>query len=99
MFTAGACGAAVCVFSLAAPAHAQSLGDVAKKEEARRKTIADPAKVLTNTDLRPTADAQQGVADAAPAAPAADGDKKPAAAAAKPDAKDAPKDEAYWRKR
>src|SRR5260221_9635667 len=33
------------------PLTAQSLGDLAKKEEERRKTIKQPAKVLTNKDL------------------------------------------------
>src|SRR5713226_4320604 len=31
--------------------HAQSLADVAKKEEDRRKTIKEPSKVYTNKDL------------------------------------------------
>jgi hypothetical protein len=35
----------------ALPAFAQGLGDVAKKEEERRKGIAAPAKVYTNQDL------------------------------------------------
>src|SRR5258706_5223324 len=34
-------------------ASAQTLGDVAKKEEARRKDVKTPAKVYTNGDLRP----------------------------------------------
>lgn len=34
-------------------ARAQTLGDVAKKEEERRKTVANPAKVYTNKDLSP----------------------------------------------
>src|SRR5437867_5461787 len=36
---------------LAAPLCAQSLADVARKEEERRKTIPQPAKVYTNKDL------------------------------------------------
>jgi hypothetical protein len=35
----------------AAPLAAQSLADVAKKEEARRKEVKEPAKVITNKDL------------------------------------------------
>jgi len=34
-------------------ARAQSLADVAKKEEERRKSVAAPAKVYTNKDLSP----------------------------------------------
>ena len=46
----------VCSMILAsAPAYAaQSLADVARKEEARRKTVSEPAKVYTNKDLKPT---------------------------------------------
>lgn len=36
---------------LASPLWAQSLGDLAKKEEERRKAITTPAKVYTNKDL------------------------------------------------
>src|SRR5437667_2833875 len=32
---------------------AQTLADVAKKEEERRKTVSQPAKVYTNKDLNP----------------------------------------------
>jgi hypothetical protein len=35
------------------PAQAQSLAEVAKKEEARRKTISEPGRVYTNSDLKP----------------------------------------------
>jgi hypothetical protein len=38
----------------ALPLEGQSLADVAKKEEERRKTVAQPAKVYTNKDLAPT---------------------------------------------
>ena len=44
-------GAALLVCSVAASA--QTLGDLAKQEEARRKAIASPAKVYTNESLRP----------------------------------------------
>ena len=47
----------VCACALAAwiaPARAQSLADVARKEEQRRKTVAQPGKTYTNKDLRPT---------------------------------------------
>jgi hypothetical protein len=42
------------LFASAAPVRAQSLADVARKEEARRKGVAEPAKVYTNKDLKPT---------------------------------------------
>ena len=54
-----ACSVAVAVLlmtagSLVAPARAQSLADIAKKEEDRRKTVPAPSKVYTNKDLAPT---------------------------------------------
>jgi hypothetical protein len=87
--------AAICL-ALASAAFAQSLGDVAKKEEARRKAAAKPSKVYTNDDLRPS-DGVTPPAAAAPAAPAA-----AASAQAKPEEKadEGPKkDEPYWRER
>jgi len=61
---------------------AQSLADVAKKEEERRKAVTEPAKVYTNKDLRPVP------AGSVPAAP----DAKDTKDAAGKDAKDAGKD-------
>jgi hypothetical protein len=58
---------------------AQSLADVAKKEEERRKAVTEPAKVYTNKDLRPAP------AGSVPAAP----DAKDSKDAAAKDAKDA----------
>ncbi len=89
---------------------AQSLGDVAKEEEARRKDVKSPSKVYTNRDL---------VSVPAPPAPetpktspaAGDDDKTADKAAASKDAaakgpdgkvdgkgegKDTVKDQAYW---
>ncbi len=46
----------VCACALAAwiaPVRAQALADVARKEEERRKTVAQPGKTYTNKDLRP----------------------------------------------
>jgi hypothetical protein len=66
-----------------APLHAQSLGDLSKAEEARRKTIKEPAKVYTDKDLKAT-----------PMAPV-DGDATPADPNAPAPAEgDAPKDAA-----
>jgi hypothetical protein len=46
--------AVLLVAGWAASARAQSLADVARKEEARRKQIAKPSHVLTNKDLKPS---------------------------------------------
>jgi hypothetical protein len=88
----------------ATAASAQSLGDIAKKEEARRKTVKSPGKVYTNQDLR--ADTSSAPEPAPPASAAADA-TQPAApnapAAAQPaqpaPADDQKKDEAYWKDR
>jgi hypothetical protein len=90
--------AAVITLALASAASGQALGDVARKEEARRKAVAPkPGKVYTNEDLRPvdptsTPAPAQAPATAAPAAPAqGKPEEKPA--------DDPKKDEAYWRTR
>lgn len=85
----------------------QSLADVAREEEARRKDIKQPSKVYTNKDLVavPPPSAPPPAAAAAPAAPA-DKDKDAGSGAAK-DGKagegagaaastDKPRDQAYW---
>ena len=84
---------------MAHPARSQSLGDVAHREEERRKDVKAPAKVYTNNDL------------AAPLAPPPDSGKSTAPAPASETSKDAPKagddksktgpvkDQAYWAKR
>jgi hypothetical protein len=78
---------------------AQSLGEVARREEARRKAIQQSGKVYTNESLRP-----DGTPAPAPA-PAAAGDKavtppggasQPADEAKKGEPK---KDQAYWQGR
>lgn len=96
---AGALCAAVAAAAL--PVSAQGLGAVAKKEEERRKTVTEPAKVYTNKDLGTVppsstpppppatapADATKGTADAKQAEKdAKDKDKD----------KEPPKDKAYW---
>jgi hypothetical protein len=85
---------------------AQALGDVAKREEARRKQVKTPAKVYTNEDLRggdtgsaapaPAPASQAAAPNTAPPAPAAGGQPQDADKAAADDAK---KTEAYWRER
>jgi hypothetical protein len=79
------------------PVRAQSLAEVAQKEEQRRKSVPAPAKVYTNKDLTPVPNGAP-----IPAAPAAtDTAAAPAAASSDADkaAKDKPatvKDQAYW---
>jgi len=85
--------------AVAAPVFAQSLADLAKKEEERRKKIPDPAKVYTNKDLTaapapstPAASPVPAVPAAAPSAPNDAAKDKEAAAKDKEPAKD----QAYW---
>jgi hypothetical protein len=84
------------------PVAAQSLADVARKEQDRRKAIKKPAKLLTNKDLRVpggTADSTPPATGTPPAgAPgSADGDKtKTAAPGAEKKAGEPAKDQAYW---
>lgn len=81
------------VTMIAPPARAQSLADVAKKEEDRRKATAAPTKVYTNKDLNQAA---AGSPPPPPAAkPGADADADAKSKAAKTD-DDKPKDQAYW---
>jgi hypothetical protein len=81
---------------------AQGLGDVAKKEEERRKGIAAPAKVYTNKDLAavpesltvPAPPPSPGATPSAPdASTAPDQDK---AKEKDPKDKGSAKDQAYW---
>jgi hypothetical protein len=82
----------------------QSLAEVSRKEEARRKATKSPAKVYTNSDLRgyggpvirPPSSAQAG-APAAGETPDAAADASGGNEAAADEA--GPKDEKYWRDR
>jgi len=79
--------------------HAQSLADIAKKEEERRKAIKDSGKTYTNSDLHSVPPATTtGTTPAEPAKStppaAADKDKKDG-----DKDKDASKDKTYWRGR
>ena len=97
-----ALGLAVAVSSV--PLRAQSLAEVAKKEEERRKGVPEPAKVYTNKDLTAV---PGGTPAASVPAPAADAGAAPQAADSAPKdgdaSKDKPagqvKDQAYWAKR
>jgi hypothetical protein len=100
----------LCLLALTAPAGirvaAQSLGEVARREQERRKTIKSPSKVYTNEDLaqpKPVAAPADGKpAAGAPVDPVAVAKAAQAqAASAQPAAPpaDAAKDEAFWRGR
>jgi hypothetical protein len=87
----------------ALPVSAQSLGDMARKEEARRKAAA-PGKVYTNDNLRPSpvsapAAAAVPAPDTAAGTPSVAGDPAPPGAPAPPVPDSVKKDEAYWRTR
>ena len=103
---------AAALLALAVPVSAQTLGELAKKEAERRKTVPAAAKTYTNEDLKklPPAAGDGGVKTADPAKaaealkaldPAKPGDKtRPTVV--KPDgapAGEAAKDEKYWRDR
>lgn len=96
---------AISVLLLPPLAFAQSLAEVAQREEARRKAVKHPAKVYTNADLRGGAYlvAQQPPPAAPSASPPAEaplggepGQVKPNEPSADPGPA---KDEAYWRAR
>jgi len=94
--------AAAAIIASVLSASAQSLGEVARREAARRKDVKAPVKVFTNANLKivpPAAPpATQGEPGAQPAAPAG---AAPAEATSEkpPDAPDPTKDPEYWRKR
>src|ERR1700719_166874 len=81
------------VVGAARPLLGQSLADIARKEEARRKAVKDPGKVLTNKDLGPppvvtaTTTNASKTAKNAELAKTADGN---------PPAAEPAKDRAYW---
>ena len=84
---------------------AQSLGDVAKREEARRKDVKAPSKVYTNEDLRgdnaapaPAPAPSQPTASNPPQSPAPAADA-PSKDGDKPAADDVKKTEAFWKDR
>ncbi len=98
--------AAALLWAGAAPAlRAQSptLGELAQKEQERRKTLKGAGKVYSNRNLPKPPDAAAPPAGSLPpATPPAAGDKggakdKPEAAATKPDGEE--KNEAWWRGR
>ena len=88
-------------------AFAQGLGDIAKKEEARRKVVKAPSKVYTNDDLRsegtpspapaPAPAAQAGAAGTQQVPPSPSGVQPKEGE--KPATEEPKKDEAYWKER
>jgi len=95
------------VVACAATASAQSLADVARREEERRKAVRTSGKVYTNDALRPE-QPSPGVVPAAPPPPAAQPAAPPAPSADAPGVQkptgpgaggEDPKTEPYWRKR
>jgi hypothetical protein len=98
------------IVTLAVPVSAQSLGELAKKEQERRKASPPAAKVYTNDDLKKitvpgaTAEEPKDTKDTKDTKDSKDpkDTKDPAAAKDAKEAKDsadAPKDEAAWRAR
>ena len=90
-------GALVILVAVAGTAGAQSLADVARKEEARRKDVKKPSRVITNKDLK----ASDGVAPPAPAeaqAPAP-GDNADKTDDGQPKPEGEQGDEQAWRKK
>ena len=85
----------------AAGGSAQSLADIARQEEARRKAVTSSGKVYTNEALRPVppSEAAPAPASSAPEPPAAS--TPPPAPSAPEEAApgETPKTEAEWRKR
>lgn len=85
------------------PTHAQTLGEVAKKEQQRRKQAKPAGKVYTNKDLGPGGTAAPPPApEGGQAAPAAGADTNKAESEEKDKAKDKEdptKTEEYWRNR
>jgi hypothetical protein len=88
----------------------QSLAEIARREEARRKALARPGKVYTNEDLKPDPTGPRpSPLPAAPAAPtpaASGSETQPTAgqtpaggAATSESAQGEVRDEAYWRRR
>jgi hypothetical protein len=97
---------AVGLVFVAAAAQAQSLADVARQEQERRKTIETPARVYTDADVQKNAPLTTAAARPQPAADSAataTGQATDTAAAdqagATKDAAKEPKDEAGWRSR
>jgi hypothetical protein len=85
------------------PIRAQVLGEIARKEEERRKDIKTPAKVYTNKDLGAVPDSPSGTLSSPTASGSASAEPSKDATSAKADEgkdkdkdKDKGKDQTYW---
>lgn len=77
-----------------------TLGELAKKEEERRRALKTAGKVVTNDDLpKSTAKPQPPTPDKPAAAVAEDKTPKPAEDAGKPKSEEGTRDQAYWKER
>ena len=105
-----ALAALVAAGGITVPVRAQSLGEVAREEEARRKDIRQPAKVYTNKDLASVPPPSAVAEGAKPSTPSAAGPEKGTGGTQDADVKSAEgndaskekpavKDQAYWSKR
>ena len=87
-------------FAWATSASAQSLADVARKEESRRKQVKQSSRVITNKDLRPSDHPTQPPPVAATPAPAPGPDAPPAAKSpADVEEEKAKEDQQAWRQK
>jgi hypothetical protein len=75
---------------------AQSLADVARQEQDRRRAIKKPAKVLTNKDLGAPLPATGTASTPASGVPGSADASKPAANGTEKKAEDPAKDQAFW---
>ena len=91
--------AAVAMCASVLSASAQSLGDVARQETARRKAVKAPVQVFTNGNIQVVPQAAPPVAPGEPGAQPAAPAPADAAAEKPPEAPDPTKDPEYWRKR
>jgi hypothetical protein len=81
-------------------ASAQSLADLARKEEARRKQVKQSSRVITNKDLRPAETPPPPVAAAPAPAPAPGADAQPPAKSpADVEEEQAKQDQQAWRQK
>jgi hypothetical protein len=89
------------ISGFAVAASAQSLGELAKREEARRKAVKAAGKVYTNDTVGSTPAPPAPPSSGAPPAATQSTSKAPATAAADEKTKqaDPKKDEAFWRQR
>lgn len=87
----------VCVLCTAAGASAQ-LGEVARKEAERRKTVTSSSKTYTNESLKPAPQPSSAPASSAPASSTPPASTLPPPNASG-DPSDRKKDEALWRER